>query len=61
MTGLLKLGSNFCAEFYLKISKLSLDLIWCLLLIDEVPLVFSSHLYCDISLQFLNFLYLHDV
>ena len=27
MTGFLNLGSNFCAEFYLKISKLSLDLI----------------------------------
>ena len=27
MTGLLKLGSNFCAEFNLKISKLSLDFI----------------------------------
>ena len=26
MTGFLNLGSNFCAEFYLKISKLSLDL-----------------------------------
>ena len=54
----LSLVVKYCASNCMKIFKLSLDLIRCLLLTDEVPLVFSSHLYCDISLQFSFFLIL---
>ena len=58
MNWTLSLVVKDCASNCMKIFKLSLDLIRCLLLTDEVPLVFSSHLYCDISLQFSFFLIL---